>query len=81
MLIFHRKSIHWKSLLLYAKNDAKEWKQVGGGNGYGMLISTPSTFSRGKHHWKRPSPGWIKCNADGAFANNLLPSQAGWVYI
>lgn len=36
--------------------------------------------ARQRSHWTRPSEGWVKCNVDGSFIQNSLPSQAGWIY-
>ncbi|XP_056864171.1 uncharacterized protein LOC130511277 [Raphanus sativus] len=80
VLIFQNKSIHWRSLLSYATNDATEWSKVKAtiedNTGSGVV----GRHARQRSHWTRPSEGWVKCNVDGSFIQNYLASQAGWIY-
>ena len=79
MLIFQQKEIHRRRLLRYAREDAKEWKQLD------SKIEEIHTIRRQSHqlpeclHWKRPMIGWVKCNTDGAYNPLLNQSSAGWV--
>lgn len=80
VLIFQNKQTHWRSLLNYAINDAREWKKESETMEY--VTSSPirnCNQARLRSHWKRPPTGWIKCNVDGAFTQPDLKSQAGWV--
>lgn len=78
-LIFQQKEIHWRSLLRYANEDLKEWKQIESTEvrvqpHQSYLALVPVTL-----HWQRPPMGWFKCNTDGSFRNIQTKSTAGWV--
>lgn len=78
-LLFQQKEIQWRSLLWYAKEDAKEWKQTGdmGADGWNGRMQNLQMDS--EIHWKRRETGWIKCNTDGAFDNVENQGKAGWI--
>ena len=76
---FQQKDIPWRAVLRHAKEDANEWKQSD-------LLNTPYHHRRGgdttteeNKRWKRPPLGWIKCNTDGSFRQQLDDATAGWI--
>lgn len=63
----------------YAKNDAKEWKQVEDSEMYESDRRHDTNVPQRQGHRKRPPNGWIKCNTDGSFINGNSLTTAGWV--
>lgn len=56
-----------------------EWKQVEKGEYQQHRVSVNTTRSRDRYQWRRPQPGWYKCNTDGSFVNADTTSSAGWI--
>ena len=79
ILLYQQKTINWWNVLEQAKRDAKEWSI----NRTAIQLSRNSNTSEVngtmENIWKRPAQGWVKCNFDGSFVSQLVPSKAGWV--
>lgn len=78
LLIFQHKNVTWSNVIQQAKNDANEWRTYST-----MQIRQSSLRSQSsqvvKKSWSRPQTDWIKCNIDGSFINQDIPSTTGWI--
>ena len=80
MLIFQQKYVDGRQVLQQACKDAHEQAKQ---STCTYSIRRGSNDYRGAiphiRQWKRPPPGWIKCNVDASFVNSEVPSKAGWI--
>lgn len=79
-LMFQQRTLHWKTIIRYAKDDVREWKQNGSNEGTTLDNRGRVRNEASISHWKRPPGGWIKCNTDGTFHHTSTSSSAGWVF-
>ena len=78
ILIFKRKQIHWRRILQYATEDAKEWQSIERIETF-SLQRRRSPEKRSSNHWTRPPNGIIKCNVDGSFVNPHSAAKVGFI--
>lgn len=80
-LFFQQKSMHWRTVLRYARNDAQEWKEIDLNEDRGMRhIHRQHQYLETQKRWQVPPQGSIKCNVDGSFLNENVEATAGWLY-
>ncbi|CAA7045230.1 unnamed protein product [Microthlaspi erraticum] len=73
MLLFQRKTSHWRTLVRYGKQDALEYLQAQ--NTEPQQHTIMSGTGNRNFRWTRPPQGWMKCNFNAGNAN----SNAGWI--
>ncbi|XP_020866161.1 uncharacterized protein LOC110224440 [Arabidopsis lyrata subsp. lyrata] len=68
-LVFQSRQNGWWRDLRDASHDAEEWITHGLNNQSSTTSMTSAPSCPHQRRWKKPRPGWIKCNYDGSFVN------------
>lgn len=79
ILVFQQKETHWRTLLRYAKEDAKEWKHNGTMDVPNQTRREEGIYLNKNMKWEGPPEEWKKCNTDGTFYQQTRKATAGWV--
>ncbi|KAG7583713.1 Reverse transcriptase domain [Arabidopsis suecica] len=75
-LVFKGKEFTAPQAVNKAKEDAEEWKARKEPQ---TQADHQSRAGQQNTKWKCPSPGWVKCNTDGAWSAESINSGMGWV--
>lgn len=76
MLLYQHRHFNWKNVLINARSDAREWKNVENQERDTSQGNRSSYRGRYKDIWRLPPAHWLKCNVDASFVNTIEPATA-----
>ena len=79
VLVFQQRETPWRSIIRYAKEDAKKWKQNDVAATTSYRERRRCIYNSSNVKWTRPPQGWKKCNIDGSYHQSRATGTAGWI--